>query len=118
MTTPTMPNEYPSDTLFAESSAPASVDVIHELIMAGVTADVTMSARAEHGRDWWPLTIPMVSAGVVPNWPDVVARPTNESQVRAVVRVAAHHGVPITAQGGRSGVVGGAAAPTGRSHWI
>jgi alkyldihydroxyacetonephosphate synthase len=29
------------------------------------------------------------------------------------VRVAARHGVPVTAQGGRSGVVGGAAAPNG-----
>jgi len=113
MTTPTMPNEYPDGAFTNEPIGPLSADLIHDLKAAGVSVDDSASARADHGRDWWPLTIPSVSAGVVPNWPIVVARPADEEQVCDAVRVAARHGVAITAQGGRSGVVGGAAAPTG-----
>ena len=69
--------------------------------------------RADHGRDWWPLSIPDVAAGRVPRWPGVVVRATSSDDVSNVMRVAAKHRVAVTPQGGRSGVVGGAVAPEG-----
>ena len=108
-----MPNEYPTGAFVDETSDASLGDVVMDLERAHVNVDVSAPSRAEHGRDWWPLTIPMVSQGVAPNWPGAVVRVTSEDQVGDVVRVAARHRVAICPQGGRSGVVGGAAAPTG-----
>jgi alkyldihydroxyacetonephosphate synthase len=71
-------------------------------------AEVTLDdgARAEAGRDWWPLAIRWATRGTVPARPAVVARPTDASQVAAVL-AACHDGrVPVTAVAGRSGVCG------------
>jgi alkyldihydroxyacetonephosphate synthase len=106
-----MPNEYPSGT---PAGAPPALDALAErLRRAGVDADTSPSARADHGRDWWPLSIGEVHAGRVPHWPGLVARPTSSAQVAEVVRQARALGVAVTAQGGRSGVLGGAVAPDG-----
>ncbi len=73
-----------------------------------VCAEVTLDdgARAEAGRDWWPLAIRWATRGAVPARPAVVARPTDATQV-AEVLAACHHGrVPVTAMAGRSGVCG------------
>ncbi|HVB71033.1 MAG TPA: FAD-binding oxidoreductase [Acidimicrobiales bacterium] len=111
MTRPVMPNEYPAVTL---NRAPEpDDDLARELRAAGVTIDTAASARADHGRDWWPLSIAQVHAGRVPHWPGLVARPTTSGQVAEVLRRAGARGVAVTAQGGRSGVVGGAVAPDG-----
>jgi len=106
-----MPNEYPPGAL---DGAPAPDDgLADELRRAGVDVDTSAAARAEHGRDWWPLTIRDVHAGRVPHWPGLVARPTTSAQVSAVLTDARARGVAVTAQGGRSGVLGGAVAPDG-----
>lgn len=111
VTRPVMPNEYPPGT---PSSAPAAHEALAEdLRHAGVEVDTSDQARADHGRDWWPLTIRDVAAGRVPHWPGLVARPATSEQVARVLSLAAKHGVAVTAQGGRSGVVGGAVAPDG-----
>ncbi|MGH9020886.1 MAG: FAD-binding oxidoreductase, partial [Acidimicrobiales bacterium] len=47
------------------------------------------------------------------SWPGAVARPTSTTQVAAALRVARELNVAVVAQGGRSGVEGGAAAPDG-----
>jgi alkyldihydroxyacetonephosphate synthase len=73
-----------------------------------VCADVTVddSARAEAGRDWWPLAIRWATRGAVPARPAVVARPTDAAQVAAVLAACHDARVPLTAVAGRSGVCG------------
>jgi alkyldihydroxyacetonephosphate synthase len=63
-------------------------------------------ARAEAGRDWWPLAIGWAVDGEVPSRPSVVARPTDTDQVSAVLALCHDARVPVTPAGGRSGVCG------------
>jgi alkyldihydroxyacetonephosphate synthase len=106
-----MPNDYPGQ---GPQDAPApDDDLAAELRASGVLVDTSAPGRADHGRDWWPLSIADVHAGRVPHWPGLVARPTTSAQVAEVLRRAGARGVAVTAQGGRSGVVGGAVAPDG-----
>lgn len=63
-------------------------------------------ARAEAGRDWWPLAIGWATQGQVPAQPDLVARPTTTDQVAGVLAACHQARVPVTAAGGRSGVCG------------
>jgi alkyldihydroxyacetonephosphate synthase len=107
-----MPNEYPTAPI-EDTSSLASKALLEDLTSAGVAFDTDAVARADHGRDWWPLTIPEVAKGIVPRWPGVVVRPTSSNEVSHVLRIASKHGVAVTPQGGRSSVVGGAVAPRG-----
>ena len=99
--------EYPRGT-FEAAPAPLGDDVLRALTSSGLTVDVSAAARAEHGRDWWPVSLLDVAAGRVPAWPGAVVTPRDESEVEAALSVAARFAVPVTAQGGRSSVVGGA----------
>jgi alkyldihydroxyacetonephosphate synthase len=76
--------------------------------LRAVCADVTLddAARAEAGRDWWPLAIRWATRGAVPSRPAVVARPTDAAQVAAVLSACHEARVPVTAVAGRSGVCG------------
>ena len=112
MTRPVMPNEYPPGS---PAFAPAPDDALADALrLAGVEVDTSDAGRADHGRDWWPLTIPrrrgrpgaaLAGAG----------GPTGVERTRSppILTLARRHGVAVTAQGGRSGVVGGAVAPDG-----
>lgn len=62
--------------------------------------------RAEAGRDWWPLAMAWALDGEVPGLPAVVTRPTTAEEVAAILRACTEARVPVTAAGGRSGVVG------------
>jgi alkyldihydroxyacetonephosphate synthase len=108
-----MPNEYPAGSFVGAVPPLAPSALLDELTTAGVTFDTSTAARADHGRDWWPLSIPDVASGRVPQWPGVVVRATSSDDVRRVLRIASKYRVAVTAQGGRSGVVGGAVAPEG-----
>jgi alkyldihydroxyacetonephosphate synthase len=108
-----MPNEYPGGPLEGAASSRASKELLDELTGVDVAFDVDDASRADHGRDWWPLTIPDVATGHVPRWPGVVVRPSTSGEVARVLEVASKHRVPVTAQGGRSSVVGGAVGPEG-----
>jgi alkyldihydroxyacetonephosphate synthase len=113
MTIPSMPNDYPEGS-FSEGvpdCAPAAL--LADLEHSGVAYNVTTSERAAHGRDWWPLSIHDVANGHVPHWPGVVVSPSSTADVSEVLRIAGEHHIAVTAQGGRSGVEGGAVAPTG-----
>jgi alkyldihydroxyacetonephosphate synthase len=105
-----MPNHYPGAL---EAPSPLETSVLDELTRAGVTIETSASERAEHARDWWPRLIPDVAAGRVENWPGVVVRAQSTDDVRATLRVASSHGISVTAQGGRSSVVGGATPSRG-----
>ncbi len=63
---------------------------------------------AQHGRDWWPLTMHWSLAGTIPRRPVAVCRPTSTQQVVEIVCICAEHDVPLTVSGGRSGVCGAA----------
>ncbi len=112
MTRPSPPNQYPPG-LPATGPEPSPSAVLKDLKSAGVAFDTSLSTRADHGRDWWPLSIVDVAQGRVPHWPGVVVRPTSTEEVSRVLVIASRHRVAVTPQGGRSGVVGGAVAPDG-----
>ena len=112
MTRPTMPNEYPAGS-FDDVASMVPSGLLEDLTSAGVAFDTSTVARADHGRDWWPLSIPDVARGRVPRWPGVVVRPTSSDEVGRVLQCASKYGTAVTAQGGRSSVVGGAVAPEG-----
>ena len=63
--------------------------------------------RAEAGRDWWPLAMTWALDGQVGHRPAVVARPSGDDEVSAVLAVCHEARVPVTAAAGRSGVCGG-----------
>ena len=100
-----MPNQYPEGSFDADAPAALSQSVLDEFSAAGISYETAVKSRAEHGRDWWPLSIGVVASGKVPHWPGVVVYPTSTEQVSAVVRIANEHKVSVTAQGGRSGVL-------------
>ncbi len=62
---------------------------------------------AESSRDWWPLAMHWARANEVGARAAVVARPASEDEVAAVLRICNEARVPVTAAGGRSGVLGG-----------
>ena len=72
--------------------------------MCTVTTDVHDTADAS--RDWWPLAMHWALAGQVMQRAAVVARPINTAEVAAVLALCNGAGVPVTAAGGRSGVLG------------
>jgi alkyldihydroxyacetonephosphate synthase len=113
MTRPSMPNDYPSSGTVGPVPNALHGAVLDELLDAGVAFDTDEATRAEHGRDWWPLTIGDVAKGLVPSWPGVVVRPTSTEQVSRALVIASKYEVAVTAQGGRSSVVGGALAKAG-----
>ncbi|HEY4377292.1 MAG TPA: FAD-binding oxidoreductase, partial [Acidimicrobiales bacterium] len=65
-------------------------------------------ALAEASRDWWPLAMIWATEGQVGGLAQLVARPADTTEVAAVVALCNEAGVPVTAAGGRSSVVGGA----------
>ncbi len=113
MTKPIMPNAYPAGSLDADVPAPLGLGVLDEFHAAGISFEIADAVRADHGRDWWPLSIGIVARGHVPHWPGAVIYPSSTDQVSAALRIASAHRLAVTAQGGRSGVLGGAVAPDG-----
>jgi alkyldihydroxyacetonephosphate synthase len=113
MTRPSMPNDYPASSVAGPIPDALSGALLDDLNKAGIDYETNDATRAQHGRDWWPLTIGDVAKGLVPSWPGIVVRPTSSEQVSRVLASASMHGIAVTAQGGRSSVVGGALAPTG-----
>jgi alkyldihydroxyacetonephosphate synthase len=68
--------------------------------------DADDASLVDAGRDWWPLAILWATAGTVPGRPAVVVRPTDATEVSAVLAVCNEAGVPVTPMAGRSGVCG------------
>jgi alkyldihydroxyacetonephosphate synthase len=67
----------------------------------------------EHARDWWPVSIGWAAHGELLARPGLVARPSNGEEVAIVLAACRGAGVPVTPQGGRSGVCGGAVPEPG-----
>ncbi len=69
-----------------------------------ITADT--ATIAESSRDWWPLAMHWARGNAVGSLASVVARPTSTDEVSAVLRICNAARIPVTAAGGRSGVLG------------
>ena len=81
--------------------------LLDRLAASGATVLTDDGARAEAGRDWWPLAIGWAAEGGVPQRPAVVVRPGSTEEVAAVLAACNEALVPVTAAAGRSGVCGG-----------
>ena len=117
MSSPTLPSELPGRN---EPTARLGPPVGHldEAFLEGLRATgavitTDLAALAEHGRDWWPLSVGWAARDQVSALPSVVARPTTTTQVADVVRCCGAAGVAVTPSAGRSGVSGGAVPVTG-----
>ncbi len=112
MTEPTPPT--PIDAAGADITdrlGAQTVDVppalLDRITASGATVVTDDDARAEAGRDWWPLAIGWAAEGAVPQRPAVVVRPSTTEEVSAVLAACNEALVPVTAAAGRSGVCGG-----------
>ncbi len=108
---PVGPVPYPAVLAAAPAAGPAGL--LAELAERAIPVETGPRERAEHARDWWPPAIPEAAAGRVARWPGAVARPRTSEEVAATLAACARHHVPVTPQGGRSGVVDGATPPAG-----
>ncbi len=109
-----MPIELADDVAAARlGDGDSHDDLLVELRRAGLEVTDDRRDREDSGRDWWPLTIGWIAAGDVPSRPCAVVRPTTAEEVAQVVTIAQRFAVPVTPQGGRSGVVGGAVPDPG-----
>ena len=99
--------EVSADLVFDSSSVEVPTALVDDLTSAGILVDDSPEARAEVGRDWWPLAMIWATQGRVPGRAGVVVRPTDTAQVASVMALADAARVPVTVAGGRSGVCGG-----------
>ncbi len=108
--TPPGPIGVPYGQVRQRLTAPrVEVDEATVIRLRGVCPEILLddASTAEAGRDWWPLAIRWADQGAVPALPHLVARPSDASQVAAVLGVCNEAGIPVTAAAGRSGVCGG-----------
>ena len=89
--------------LAAQADAPAGFG---ERLASVCSTVEEPAARAEAGRDWWPLAMQWALKGRVPGLPLAIARPGTTGEVAEVLHLCNDARVPVTAAGGRSGVCG------------
>ncbi len=87
----------------------SAIAEIHEALAAAVGPD-----QVFHGEGIEPRYHSDLRGQLLPR-PDFVVRPASSEEVAAVMGVASKFGVPVIAQGGRTGVVGGADPEAGQS---
>ena len=104
MTQPTAPIELTGTATRFPAPPPLPDGFLARLAAICATNDDVV-ATAEASRDWWPLALHWALAGVVPQRAFVIARPSNTTQVAAVLALCNAEQVPVTAAGGRSGVL-------------
>ncbi len=103
-TAPTSPIELTGTATRFPAPTPLPADFLTRLAATCATND-DITATADASRDWWPLALHWALAGMVPQRAAVIARPTNTSEVAAVLALCNSENVPVTAAGGRSGVL-------------
>ncbi len=107
-----MPRPYGA-TALPVAPPPLDESLVRSLRAAGLRVELDPAERAEHGRDWWPLSLLEVREGRPPSWPAAVVYASSTDDVASALRLANDAAVPVTAQGGRSGVEGGAQVAAG-----
>lgn len=109
--TATEPIEFGTGAAGATSHYPAVAAVPEEHLteIARICpTDTSHADRAEHGRDWWPLSMRWALAGQTPQIPAAVCRPRDTADVSALLAYCNANNISVTAGGGRSGVCGAA----------
>lgn len=88
--------------------APPALDARSEL-MAAVGGRVSMLDfdRLAYARDFWPLGLIWLREGRTPPPPDLVAWPSSEEEIQAVIAIARRRKLPVIPFGAGSGVCGG-----------
>lgn len=108
----TEPIEFGGDPAAATSRinpGAASLSPEHrEAITSLCASSVDPVDTAQHGRDWWPLSMAWSLANEVPQRPSIVCTPRNTSEVSALLSYCNEHTIAVTPSGGRSGVCGAA----------
>lgn len=82
-------------------------DVVARLRDVCATVSTDDEARVAASRDWWPLAMIWARDDQIPAIAGAVCRPDDPEQVAAVLAVCNEARIPLTAAGGRSGVLGG-----------
>ena len=106
---PTPPTSLPVDrkVRLDRGWVPVAPELAAQWRAAGIAVSVEPDDRAEHGRDWWPLTIGWaIHDGVLPAVPAAVVRPRSADDVALVLRSCHDALIPVTPMAGRSGVCG------------
>ncbi len=99
----------PADAM-VRTSAPAveiSDAILTRLRDCGATVDTGLESRTESSRDWWPAAMSWATEGQIPARAAAVVRPTETDQVSSILAICNESRIPVTAAGGRSGVLGG-----------
>jgi alkyldihydroxyacetonephosphate synthase len=108
----TDPIEFGGDPAVATSRLTGPATVItadNARDIAGICETIDDAAdRANHGRDWWPLSLSWSLQNQVPRIPGLVCKPRTTEEVSKLLAYCNTHGIAVTASGGRSGVCGAA----------
>ncbi|MGH9131239.1 MAG: FAD-binding oxidoreductase [Acidimicrobiales bacterium] len=96
----------PARARLAGPTVAVSDGLLRALRNACAQVDTDPDSLADASRDWWPLAVHWALGGQVPALPSVVARPTDTSQLAAVLYLCNQAEVPVTTMAGRSGVCG------------
>ncbi|MBT3246548.1 MAG: FAD-binding oxidoreductase [Actinobacteria bacterium] len=94
------------DIRLAASQVEVPAEFLSDLEDRGIEVLFSVDDRVEASRDWWPLAQIWALEGLAPAIADAVVRPATTTEVADVVAACSRHGVPVTAAGGRSGVLG------------
>jgi alkyldihydroxyacetonephosphate synthase len=108
---PTPPIAFAGDPATVSSRSSVAVPVLDGVLdrLRGACAAVTTdpAERAEASRDWWPAAMVWALDDQVGGLASVVCRPSSADEVAAVLAICDETRIPVTAAGGRSGVLGG-----------
>ena len=94
------------DIRLAASQVEVPAEFLSDLEDRGIEVLFSVDDRVEASRDWWPLAQIWALEGLAPAIADAVVRPATTTEVADVVAACSRPGVPVTAAGGRSGVLG------------
>lgn len=108
----TQPIEFggnPNDVTARLSTSAAALTADNVSAITAICDTTTdHETRAEHGRDWWPLSLAWSLKNEVPQLPHVVCRPKTTTEVSQLLTYCNAHQIAVTPSGGRSGVCGAA----------
>lgn len=108
----TAPIEFGGDASQAQPrlSTNARALTADEVTAIAAICDTSTDAAnlAEHGRDWWPLSLAWSLKNEVPQLPGVVCRPRTAQEVSQLLAFCNDKAIAVTPSGGRSGVCGAA----------
>jgi len=85
---------------------------VNVLRSTGADVAIDAAARAEAGRDWWPVAIGWAVRGEVPAMAAAVVRPHSTEEVAAVLSVCNAARVPVTPAAGEAACAEGPSPST------